>query len=509
MNSATAFATASPLGGFAVAPLPLMPPVLPQGDFSQAVAQAVAVPNDAVLASMPANTAPASMAPASTDTPGVSETPAPQVPLTETANQDVPAQGAAPQTAAQASAGTHARAANTDQEAAVAASVGATKHKARSATYQNGAPPNTTASNPAALVVTAPVGAAVQALPHSNGALAKGTAIAGTVAAAAGHQVARAPGADPAGRPLATAEMAAKPQVATGGQREAAASSAAPASEGQPPARTIDDRAPLLTAATPAGTKTVPVALVTVSKPSAPSAAAGAALTEAGQPSALTTGASGIAPAGRHPVSLAPASLPEAPAHRARAVSPSNPAPIVTAAAITLASAASTSVTAPPAIGAATSAPSASPAAPSLPAGTASEPGFVNTAAALAATVTAMVKDGKSSVSMRLDPADLGSVSIHLAVGQDAKVNVLMLAAVPQTAQAFSAGADDLRQAFAAAGLALGHLDIGGGGTAGGAGTGQQSSGRVAHKTPADGKPAGQLNAADSNAANAGVRAIA
>jgi flagellar hook-length control protein FliK len=123
-------------------------------------------------------------------------------------------------------------------------------------------------------------------------------------------------------------------------------------------------------------------------------------------------------------------------------------------------------------------------------------------AAALAASVTAMVRDGTSSVTVRLDPPDLGQLSIHVAVGQDAKVNVLLIAAVPQTAQAFSAGADDLRQAFAGAGLSLGQLNVGGGGA------GSQQSRQAPRDHVFDSQP-GQLGSGNSNSQPLGVRAIA
>ncbi len=84
-------------------------------------------------------------------------------------------------------------------------------------------------------------------------------------------------------------------------------------------------------------------------------------------------------------------------------------------------------------------------------------------AAGLAAAVTAMTREGKTALSLKLDPPALGTMSIHLAVGNDSKVNVLLVAAVPQTAQAFAAGADNLRQAFVNAGIDLGQLNVGGG----------------------------------------------
>jgi flagellar hook-length control protein FliK len=119
-------------------------------------------------------------------------------------------------------------------------------------------------------------------------------------------------------------------------------------------------------------------------------------------------------------------------------------------------------------------------------------------AAALAAAVTAMVQDGKNTLQIRLDPPELGSLSIHLAVGQDAKVNVLLLAAVPQTATAFAAGADDLRQAFAASGLALGQLNVGG----------ESGAGRDDNRRQSTARPV-QLLGDATNSAAVGVRAIA
>jgi flagellar hook-length control protein FliK len=113
-----------------------------------------------------------------------------------------------------------------------------------------------------------------------------------------------------------------------------------------------------------------------------------------------------------------------------------------------------------------------------------------------------MVRDGGGSITVRLDPPDLGPLSIHVAVGQDSKVNVLLLAAVPQTAQAFSAGADDLRQAFAGAGIALGQLNVGGGGA------GSQQSRQSPRDHVFDSGP-GQLGSGDSNSQPLGVRAIA
>jgi flagellar hook-length control protein FliK len=120
-------------------------------------------------------------------------------------------------------------------------------------------------------------------------------------------------------------------------------------------------------------------------------------------------------------------------------------------------------------------------------------------AAALAAAVTAMVRDGQNSVTVRLDPPELGAMSIRIAQGHDSSMNVLLLAAVPQTAHAFAAGADDLRQALASCGLALGQLNIGGG----------DAGSQQAPRDRGFASPPGQLATRDPNKQPVGVRAIA
>jgi len=94
------------------------------------------------------------------------------------------------------------------------------------------------------------------------------------------------------------------------------------------------------------------------------------------------------------------------------------------------------------------------------------------TPAALAASITAMHRNGQTSALLRLDPPGLGTLSIHLALGHEesggaGQVNLLMVPAVTQTAQLLNSGIDSLRQALAAAGLSLGQAQIGQGGQGG------------------------------------------
>ena len=93
---------------------------------------------------------------------------------------------------------------------------------------------------------------------------------------------------------------------------------------------------------------------------------------------------------------------------------------------------------------------------------------------AMAASIVAMYRSGQSSLVLRLDPPGLGAVSVHLALGGNAVVNVLFVPAVAQTAHLLQTGLGDLRQAMAASGLTLGQAQIGGGasGGAGGGATG-------------------------------------
>ena len=83
------------------------------------------------------------------------------------------------------------------------------------------------------------------------------------------------------------------------------------------------------------------------------------------------------------------------------------------------------------------------------------------TGAGLASAITAMHQAGESSAVLRLSPPGLGSLSVHVAIGQNALVNVTFISAVPQTVQILHNNLDDLRQAMAASGLNLGQADVG------------------------------------------------
>jgi flagellar hook-length control protein FliK len=95
---------------------------------------------------------------------------------------------------------------------------------------------------------------------------------------------------------------------------------------------------------------------------------------------------------------------------------------------------------------------------------------------ALAASIIAMCRQGQSSLILRLDPPGLGALSVHVALGSNADVNVLFLPTIAQTAQLIHSGLGDLRQAMAASGVTLGQAQIGNGTSGGAAGGG--SAGR-------------------------------
>jgi flagellar hook-length control protein FliK len=96
---------------------------------------------------------------------------------------------------------------------------------------------------------------------------------------------------------------------------------------------------------------------------------------------------------------------------------------------------------------------------------------------AMAASIVAMYRSGQSSLVLRLDPPGLGAVSVHLALGGNADVNVLFVPAVAQTAHLLQTSLPDLRQAMATSGLTLGQAQIGGGASGGGGGTSGSNSG--------------------------------
>jgi flagellar hook-length control protein FliK len=79
-----------------------------------------------------------------------------------------------------------------------------------------------------------------------------------------------------------------------------------------------------------------------------------------------------------------------------------------------------------------------------------------------------MCRNGQPSLLLRLDPPGLGALSVHVAMGSNADVNVLFVPTVAQTAHLLHGGLGDLRQAMAASGLTLGQAQVGGGGGGGG-----------------------------------------
>jgi flagellar hook-length control protein FliK len=95
---------------------------------------------------------------------------------------------------------------------------------------------------------------------------------------------------------------------------------------------------------------------------------------------------------------------------------------------------------------------------------------------ALAASVLALYRSGQSSLVLRLDPPGLGALSVHVALGNNADVNVLFVPTVAQTAHLIHGGLGDLRQSLAASGITLGQAQIGSGGTSGGSGSGAAGS---------------------------------
>jgi flagellar hook-length control protein FliK len=79
-----------------------------------------------------------------------------------------------------------------------------------------------------------------------------------------------------------------------------------------------------------------------------------------------------------------------------------------------------------------------------------------------------MYRNGQPSLLLHLDPPGLGALSVHVAMGSNADVNLLFVPTVAQTAHLLHGGLGDLRQAMAASGLTLGQAQIGGGSTGGG-----------------------------------------
>lgn len=151
---------------------------------------------------------------------------------------------------------------------------------------------------------------------------------------------------------------------------------------------------------------------------------------------------------------------------------------------------------APATIGAAAPAPAAGP---SL--------GAETNASALAATVIALTQSGQSSTVLHLAPANLGALSVHVALVADATVNVVFVPTVPQTAQLIHGAIQDLHHALAGAGLSLGQAQIGGGG--GGNTQGQEGGRSRLAQAGVSNVRASEVDAAGQKDGLRGARAVA
>ena len=135
------------------------------------------------------------------------------------------------------------------------------------------------------------------------------------------------------------------------------------------------------------------------------------------------------------------------------------------------------------------SAPAAAPVQTAMPQIAAATPTGAtgSSAAALAATVTALHQAGQSGAVLRLDPPGLGTLSVHVGLSGLGQVNVLFVPSTAQGAQALQAGLPGLSTAMAQSGLVLGQAQVGGqfGQNAGqGGGQSPNGQGRAAFAAP-------------------------
>ena len=131
------------------------------------------------------------------------------------------------------------------------------------------------------------------------------------------------------------------------------------------------------------------------------------------------------------------------------------------------------------------------------------------TPAALAASITAMHQNGQMSAVLRLDPPGLGALSVHIAVGHGAQVNVQFIPTTAQTGQLLNAGMDQLRQAMATAGLQLGQAQVGGGSQGGGQGGNSGGGSRSGGGTSTPALASASVSAPAGDTSANGVRAYA
>lgn len=89
--------------------------------------------------------------------------------------------------------------------------------------------------------------------------------------------------------------------------------------------------------------------------------------------------------------------------------------------------------------------------------------GSVNLApAALSATITALHHAGQSAVTLRLDPPELGHLSVQIKMDAQGGVNVLFIPSTADAAQALQASFHQLGNAMAQSGLMLSQAQVGG-----------------------------------------------
>lgn len=106
----------------------------------------------------------------------------------------------------------------------------------------------------------------------------------------------------------------------------------------------------------------------------------------------------------------------------------------------------------------------------------AANPGIVNLApAALSATITALHQSNQSSVMLRLDPPDLGHLSVQIKMDAHGSINVLFVPTTADAAQTLQASLHQLGGIMAQSGLTLSQAEVGGQFSQSGGQNGQQS----------------------------------
>ena len=82
--------------------------------------------------------------------------------------------------------------------------------------------------------------------------------------------------------------------------------------------------------------------------------------------------------------------------------------------------------------------------------------------AALSATITALHQAGQTSVLLRLDPPELGHLSVQVKMDAQGAVNVLFIPSTAEAAQALHGSLGQLGNALVQSGLTLGQAEVGG-----------------------------------------------